>query len=99
MDDKIFTKNGTDYKLRLFTTTVGLKIQRKLSMVGPEGPEAEVFFEVLSNGCYINNIAVSQKKFDDHFKGKYGELLEVFSEIIAFNFGEEDPNVGSGTED
>ena len=101
MEDKIFSKNGTDYKLRLFPTMMGLRIQRKLSQIGEEGPEAELFFEVISNGCSINSIAVSQKKFDDHFKGKYMELLEVFQEILTYNFGSEgavDPNVESGTD-
>lgn len=99
MEEKIFTKGENNYKLRLFPTMLGLKIQRKLSQIGIDGPEPEVIFEVISHGCSINNIAVSQKKFDEHFKGKYTELLEVFHEVLVYNFGVEDPNADSGTED
>lgn len=99
MEQKILTKGETNYQLRLFPTMLGLKLQRKLSMIGEAGPEPETFFEVISQGCSINSIAVSQKKFDDHFRGKYEELLEVFYAILAYNFGgaQDDPNMESDT--
>lgn len=101
MEEKIITKGETDYKLRLFPTMLGLKIQRRLATSDQNvGPEPETIFEVVSNGCYINTIGVTAKKFDEHFKGKYTELIEIFYEILAYNFGgDESPNVSSGTED
>lgn len=99
MEEKIITKGETQYILRLFPTMLGLKIQRKLATIGDGTPEPEVFFEVISAGCTINRIAVTAKKFDEHFKGKYTELMELFYEILAYNFGveEQDPNVESDT--
>lgn len=100
MSDKTFTKGETVYNLRLFPTMLGLKIQRKLAGLSEDNsPEPELFFEVISAGCSINSIAVTAKKFDDHFKGKYAELLELFYAILTYNFGSEGPNVDSGTDE
>lgn len=82
MEEMIKEIGETSYSLKLFPTMTGLGIVQKLER---EGFSPEVVFEVVSKGASIGSLLIDRKKFDNHFRGKYGELMELFGEILKYN--------------
>lgn len=73
---------GTSYVLKLFPTRVGLRIMQSLER---EGFTPDVICDTIVKGCSIGSSAMSEAKFDSHFKGKYKEMMELFAEILKYN--------------
>lgn len=98
MEDKIIEIGGTSYTLRLFPTMTGLSIVNKLER---QGFAPEVVLEVVGKGATIGSVAIDEKKFNSHFRGKYAELMELFAEILKYNkmFPEESTEGDEGNVD
>lgn len=82
-EDNIKEIGGTKYVLRLFNTTDGLNIMKKLFTSG--GFDDDVIKDVITKGVSIGSTSIDAKKFDNHFRGKYTELFELFNHVLVFN--------------
>lgn len=74
--------DGTGYVLKLFPTTTGLRIRQSLER---DGLTPETMRDTVVKGCSIGSTAMTEAKFDTHFRGKYREMIELFTEILKYN--------------
>lgn len=72
----------TGYVLKLFDTMVGLKLMEKLQN---EGFSPEVIRDAITKGSSIGSVSITEAKFNTHFRGKYKEMMELFTEILKYN--------------
>lgn len=86
---------GTSYVLKLFPTITGLRIMQSLER---DGFTPETIRDTIVKGCGIGSTAMTEAKFDTHFRGKYREMMELFAEILKYNnlFPETDGEEGNG---
>lgn len=98
--DNTIEIGGTTYVLKMFPTMTGLGLISKLEK---SGFTDEVILEVITKGAGIGSVNIDRKKFDEHFRGKYKELMELFAAVLKFNNlfpeaedGEEGNEEGSG---
>lgn len=63
----------------------GLEVQLKL-MEGEINPD--LIQDVICSCVYLGSNKFSAAKFDDHFSGKYGHLMNVYNAVIEYNFDE-----------
>lgn len=73
---------GTTYVLKMFPTMTGLGMISKLEK---NGFTDEVILEVITKGASIGSLSIDRKKFDQHFQGKYKELMELFAAVLKYN--------------
>lgn len=102
LEQKEVSIGGRVYILQAFPATLGLEIQMDLMNLQTMGQavSASVVEKAITNGAFLGSAKMDKKTIDKHFSRKYGEMMELFSAIIAFNFGdEEDPNADSDTSD
>lgn len=74
--------DGVGYVLKLFPTMVGLNF---ISRLERDGMAPEVIRDVVVKGCSIGSVGMTEAKFDNQFKGKYKQMMELFAEILKYN--------------
>lgn len=73
------------YILTKFPATKGLQIQMKLA----EGRlDPELVRDVIVSSVAVGSVKMDAKRFDDHFSGRYKHMMDLFNEVVAFNFDE-----------
>lgn len=84
----------TSYNLKLFPTMTALEIISKLEK---QGFTPEVIFEVISKGANIGSVVIDRKKFDNHFRGKLKDVMELFAAVLKYNnlFPEDEATEGN----
>lgn len=87
------------YLITAFDATFGLNVMSQLQKMGEsnELPSGAFVKGVVLNCVSWKNKMMTEELFNTHFSKKYKELMELFKEILNFNFGEEGPNDESGT--
>lgn len=98
MEDVTKQIGETTYTLKLFPTMTGLSIVTRLEALGTFTPE--IIFEVVTKGAGIGSTVITEKKFNEHFRGRYGELMELFAEVLKHNkmFPEDEGNAKDSDE-
>jgi hypothetical protein len=103
LEQKEVTVGGKLYILTAFPATLGLEIQMDLMNLQAQGIQvsASVVEKAITNGASLASAKITKALMDKHFARKYGEMMELFTAIIEFNFGagEEGPNDQSDTSD
>lgn len=91
--------DGENYNIKLLPAMVGLDLRFRLAR---EGMSAAIIFEVVSKCVTKGSSSFDEKKFNNHFKGRYEHLMKVFDEALMFNYPDmdkKDPNVETDTEE
>lgn len=73
-----------DYIVTKLPATKGLKVQLKLV----EGIDVDLIKEVITSSVALGSVKMDDKKFDDHFSGRYAHLMDLFNKVLEFNFDE-----------
>ena len=97
-DTKEITIGEDSYTLKKFPTLVAMKLRRELYQIHQSGesvPPVEFQVKVICDGATVNNIQIDQKKFETHFRGKLDVMDQLFSEILDFNFGIKEEELGN----
>jgi len=101
LEQKEVTIGGKIYILQAFTTSLGLEIQNELIGLEQRGESfsASLIEKAVLNGAYIGSAKITKELFNKHFSRKYKDLMELFQQILVFNYGEgeEGPNAESDT--
>lgn len=75
-----------------------LRVLAKLEESGEVLPEPNFIKKVITSCVTVNNLALTSDKYEVLFSGrKLTEAVELFQNIVAFNFGSNDPNGQSAT--
>lgn len=88
-ETKEITIGNDAYTLKKFPTIEGLKIRKEfygMLTAGDPVPPVDFQVKVICAGATVNSIQIDQKKFETHFRGKYDDIDELFTEILDFNF-------------
>lgn len=88
VEQKEVVINGNKYLLNAFQAMYGLQVLQellKISFNTAEAPAA-LLRDVVCKTVTINSVAIDEKKFNQHFRKKIGELIELCNEIWKFNF-------------
>lgn len=80
------------YTLRLMPAIDGLNFMSKMQQQGMSGT---LIFEAISKCVAVGSTTFTEKRFNDHFKGKYGHLMKLVDEVVQFNF----PDLAEGNEE
>lgn len=80
----------TKYLMTMFDPIFGLDVLTKTDGLATM-PPASVVQDIVLRSVTVNNIQPTQEWFNQHFMGNYEELFKLYGEIMAYNFGESDP--------
>lgn len=73
--------DGITYKLTAFPAMEGLGFQFRLSNPGPQ-----LIQEMIMKGVSKDSVAIDAVKFNHLFTGKLGHLMNLYQEVVVFNF-------------
>lgn len=96
LESKEVTINGNYYVFTAMDALDGLDCMNKFMSISGIPPAADIRNIIVKN-VKLGGKAFNEKSFGVHFSRNYEELMQVFEEYMAFNFGEFDPNDGSDT--
>jgi|SRR5690625_529430 len=88
---KEISVDGEDYILRLMPAMEGLDFMTRMEK---EGMTGALIFKAVRDCVAIGSTTFDEKKFNNHFKGKYGHLMRVVEKVVEFNF----PDLYQGNE-
>lgn len=81
-----------DYTVTKLPAKKGLEVQLKLM---DENMSADFVQDVICSSVALGSVKMTSAKFDDHFSGKYGHLMNVYNAVLEFNFDENFTESGS----
>ena len=81
-----------DYTVTKLPAKKGLDVQLKLM---DENMNADFVQDVICSSVALGSVKMTAAKFDDHFSGKYGHLMNVYNAVLEFNFDENFTESGS----
>jgi hypothetical protein len=73
-----------DYTVTKLPAKKGLEVQLRLQ----DPWTADFIQDVVCSSVALGSVKMTGAKFDDHFSGKYGHLMDLYTAIIEFNFDE-----------
>lgn len=94
LEQKEVEIGGVNYRITAFPAMYGMEVAEQ--MMG-DGFDIKKMKDIILKSATYENKAFNDKTFDYHFSRKYNQLNELFAQIMAFNFGELDPNELSDT--
>ena len=77
------------YTFKKFPATKGLDVYIRFGkiMAGELEMSADFVKEVICNSASIGSTGkMTPEKFDDHFSGQLTHMMNVYNEVLAFNF-------------
>jgi hypothetical protein len=96
-ETKEITIDEQTYIIKLLPTMDGLDF---ISRLNKEGMSARVVFDAISRCVQIGSASFSEKKFNSHFRGRYGHLMKLVDAVVEFNFPDlNEGNAESDTDD
>lgn len=91
-DFKEIEVDGTNYVVRLMPTMEGLDFMTRMQK---EGLSGALVYKAVKDCVAIGSTSFDEKKFNTHFKGKYGHLMRLVEKVVEFNF----PDMYEGNEE
>lgn len=91
-DYKEVEVDGENYIIRLMPAMDGLNFMTRMEK---EGLSGALVFKVVKDCVAQGSVSFDEKKFNNHFKGKYGHLMRVVEKALEFNF----PDMYEGNEE
>ena len=99
-----FESKDNRFVINAFDAFYGLQVLTKLQdtvFAGFSAPP-ELVKDVIIRSCTVNGSMITDKNFDMVFAKKYKVMMDLFSEIIKFNFsdlmeGDDSPNAEGDT--
>jgi hypothetical protein len=92
--------DGDTFLITALGTTAGFETLSKLQEMGEGNKVPDPLFlkKLIMTSVTMNNIQFDEKKYELTFSRKHKTAIQLFWEIINFNFeGLNDPNAESGT--
>lgn len=91
-DQHEYIEGNNRYLITAFGASYGIEVMNKLDEFArtQTNPSAAFVKGVILHSVTHNGKAVDEKWFDSHFSRKYKQAMELFAEIMKFNFGEEE---------
>ena len=99
-EQKTVEVGGDTYLLTALTTSAGFETMAKLQEMGESLiPDPLFLRKLIVESAAINNTAFDVARYERHFSRKHKVALELFQEIVKFNFPEieDGPNAESDT--
>ncbi len=97
LESKEVTINGNYYVITAMEAVEGMDFISKVFSGGGSVPPAKDIRQVIVKCVKLGGKPFTEKTYGTHFSRNYDELMKLFEEFMAFNYGEFDPNDGSDT--
>lgn len=83
---------SVEYIFTKLPATKGLDVQFKLrdDLITPA-----FIKDVVCSSVQLGSVKMSGEKFDEYFSGRYSHLMDVYNEVLSFNFDENFTDQGS----
>lgn len=96
-EEKTVEINGTKYLIKALPADYGFSVLNKLQTM-MDSPSPEFIKELVMKSVTANNVQPTNEWYNRHFARNYKELMDLFREIVEFNFEDlkEDPNEVGG---
>lgn len=88
LEQKTVEVGDKEYLIQAFPAKYGLTVMEEM-MSGDGNFSTTRMVDIICRSVTYRNKLFTEQTFGVHFSRKYKEIVELFNEVLVFNFGEE----------